>query len=78
MSLYSVYVFSHYINIIIIGQKLPCPTKFQPYLLDRPIGVFQTKVGKQLWYIISFFQAIMNRKLVWLKIASTHSLVGFA
>jgi hypothetical protein len=42
-------VFSHYINIISIGQKLVCSVQFQPFLvlLNPPDGVFQSKVEKQ-------------------------------
>jgi hypothetical protein len=42
-------VFSHYINIIGIGQKLMCPIQFQSFLvlLNLPDGTFQSKVEKQ-------------------------------
>jgi hypothetical protein len=47
--LYSIYVFSHYINVISIGQKLMCPIQFQSFLvlLDPPDGMFLDKVEKQ-------------------------------
>jgi hypothetical protein len=43
------YVFSHYIIVITIGQKLMYAIQFQSFLvlLDPPDGIFQSRVEKQ-------------------------------
>jgi hypothetical protein len=49
--MYGINVFSHYINIISIGQNQMCPIQYQSLLvlLDPPDGILQNKVEKQWW-----------------------------
>jgi hypothetical protein len=56
-----------------------CPIQYQSLLvlLDPPDGIFQSKVEKQWWSSISFYQAILNAKLVRQIFAYTDSTVGF-
>jgi hypothetical protein len=56
-----------------------CPIQFQsfPVLLDSPNSIFETKIEKLLWWSISLFQAIPNRKLVRQIFAYVDCSVGF-
>lgn len=62
--LYTVYVFTHSINIIRIDQKLTRPVRCQSLFvfMAQPIDRFWSKVENQSEWNSSFFQVLWNKK----------------
>jgi hypothetical protein len=66
---YDITVFSHYINVISISQKLVSPIQFQPFvvLLDPPNGLFQNGVKSNGGKASPYVKVLLIRKYEYLQ-----------